>query len=65
MNPRTAKAAIDRENVNAAKDSYTTNDYQKWCDRSAFGSHKQDFKDAYRDANKQFEAYAESLKDAL
>jgi hypothetical protein len=38
---------------------------QKWCDRSAFGSHKQDFKDAYRDANKQFEAYADSLKEAL
>lgn len=38
---------------------------QKWCDRSAFGSHKQDFKDAYRDADKQFEAYADSLKEAL
>jgi hypothetical protein len=38
---------------------------QKWCDRSAFGSHKDDFADAYRDATKQLEAYTQSLKDAL
>lgn len=38
---------------------------QKWCDRSAFGSHRKDFKDAYGKAETQLDAYGKSLKEAM